>query len=55
MSFMGFWAAVSPGISEDLDLLEAGLIGSLLIILRDCIYADRVWQRDNPSKVRHVT
>jgi hypothetical protein len=34
-SFMGFWAAVSLGVKEDFGLLAAGLLGSLLIILRN--------------------
>jgi hypothetical protein len=34
-SVIGFWAAISLGITEDFGLLAAGLIGSLLIILRD--------------------
>jgi len=34
-SFIGFWAAVSLGVKEDFGLLVAGLIGSLVIILRD--------------------
>ena len=34
-SFMGFWAAVSLGVKEDFGLLAAGLISSLVIILRD--------------------
>jgi hypothetical protein len=34
-SFMGFWAAVSLGMIEDCGLLVAGLLSSLLIILRD--------------------
>jgi uncharacterized membrane protein HdeD (DUF308 family) len=34
-SLIGFWAAVSLGITEDLGLLAAGPIGSLLVILRD--------------------
>jgi len=34
-SFMGFWAAVSLGMIEDYGLLAAGLIGSLLILVRD--------------------
>lgn len=38
-SLIGFWAAVSLGMTEDLGLLAAGLIGSALIILRDGIYA----------------
>jgi hypothetical protein len=33
--FIGFWAAVSLGMTEDFGLLAAGLIGALLIILRD--------------------
>jgi hypothetical protein len=33
-SVMGFWAAISLGITQDLGLLAAGLIGSSLIILR---------------------
>jgi hypothetical protein len=33
-SVIGFWAAISLGITEDFGLLAAGLIGSLLIILR---------------------
>jgi uncharacterized membrane protein HdeD (DUF308 family) len=32
-SFIGFWAAISLGITEDFALLPAGLIGALLIIL----------------------
>lgn len=32
---MGFWAAVSLGMKEDFGLLAAGLIGLLIIILRD--------------------
>ena len=31
-SFMGFWAAVSLGMTEDFGLLVAGVIASLLII-----------------------
>jgi Family of unknown function (DUF6064) len=34
-SLMGFWAAVSLGMTEDFVLLVAGVIGSLIIILRD--------------------
>lgn len=34
-SFIGFRAAVSLGMKEDFGLLAAGLIGSLVIILRD--------------------
>ena len=34
-TFLGFWAAISLGMIEDLGLLIAGLIGSMLIILRD--------------------
>lgn len=34
-SFMGLWAAISLGIPEDFGLLPAGLIGSLLISLRN--------------------
>jgi hypothetical protein len=34
-SFMGFWAAVSLGMIEDYGLLAAGLIASLLILIRD--------------------
>ena len=34
-SFIGIWAAVSLGMTEDFRLLPAGLIGALLIILRD--------------------
>jgi Family of unknown function (DUF6064) len=34
-SFIGFWAAISLGISEDVGLLTAGLLGSLLIVSRD--------------------
>ena len=34
-TFRGFWAAISLGMIEDLGLLVAGLIGSLLIVLRD--------------------
>ena len=34
-TFLGFWAAISLGVIEDLGLLMAGLIGSMLIILRD--------------------
>jgi uncharacterized membrane protein HdeD (DUF308 family) len=34
-SFIGFWAAISLGITEDFALLAAGLTGALLIILRD--------------------
>ena len=34
-SFIGVWAAISLGVSEDYGLLAAGLIGSSLIILRD--------------------
>ena len=34
-SFIGFWAAISLGMIEDLGLLVAGLMGSILIILRD--------------------
>ena len=34
-SFMGFWAAISLGMIEDYGLLAAGLIGSLLIFVRD--------------------
>jgi hypothetical protein len=34
-SFMGFWAGVSLGMKEDFGLLAAGLISSLVIILRD--------------------
>ena len=35
-SLIGSWAAISLGITEDFGLLAAGLIGSLLIILREC-------------------
>jgi hypothetical protein len=35
-SLVGFWAAISLGITEDFGLLAAGWIGLLLIILRDC-------------------
>ena len=31
-SFIGFWAAISLGMTEDVGLLAAGLIGSMLII-----------------------
>jgi hypothetical protein len=34
-TFLGFWAAISFGMIEDLGLLVAGLIGSMLIIFRD--------------------
>ncbi|HLA10951.1 MAG TPA: DUF6064 family protein [Pyrinomonadaceae bacterium] len=34
-SFIGVWAAISLGMSEDYGLLVAGLIGSSVIILRD--------------------
>jgi len=34
-SFVGFWAAVSLGMIEDYGLLAAGLIGSLVILVRD--------------------
>lgn len=34
-TFLGFWAAISLGMIEDLGLLVAGLIGSMLIIFRD--------------------
>lgn len=34
-SLIGFWAAISLGITEDFGLLAAGLIGSLLIVLRN--------------------
>ena len=34
-TFLGFWAAISLEMIEDLGLLVAGLIGSLLIVLRD--------------------
>ena len=34
-TFLGFWAAISLGMIEDLGLLMAGLIGSMLIIFRD--------------------
>jgi hypothetical protein len=34
-SFIGGWAAISLGMSEDYGLLVAGLIGSSVIILRD--------------------
>ena len=33
-TFLGFWAAISLGMPEDFGLLAAGVIGSLLIILR---------------------
>jgi hypothetical protein len=42
VAFMGFWAAVSLGMTEDYGLLPAGLIGSVLIIARDRICAERV-------------
>ncbi|HYJ86090.1 MAG TPA: DUF6064 family protein [Pyrinomonadaceae bacterium] len=34
-SLIGFWAAISLGMAEDLGLLAAGLIGSVFIILQD--------------------
>ena len=34
-TFLGFWAAISLGMIEDLGLLMAGLLGSMLIIFRD--------------------
>ena len=34
-TFLGFWAAISLGMIEDLGLLMAGLLGSILIIFRD--------------------
>jgi hypothetical protein len=34
-SFIGIWAAVFLGMTEDFGLLPAGLIGAFLIILRD--------------------
>lgn len=34
-SFIGFWAAISLGMIQDLGLLVAGLMGSILIIFRD--------------------
>ena len=34
-SFTGFWAAISLGMTEDVGLLAAGLLGSVLIIWRD--------------------
>jgi hypothetical protein len=34
-SLIGFWAAISLGITEDFGLIAAGLIGSLVIVLRD--------------------
>ena len=34
-SFIGFWGAISLGMIEDVGLLVAGLIGSMLIIFRD--------------------
>lgn len=34
-SLVGFWAAISLGMTEDFGLLVAGAIGSLLIIVRD--------------------
>ena len=34
-SFMGFWAAISMGMTEDFGLLVAGIIASLIFILRD--------------------
>jgi hypothetical protein len=34
-SLLGAWAAISLGMTEDLGLLAAGLVSSLLIILRD--------------------
>ena len=33
-TFLGFWAAISLGMIEDLGLLMAGLLGGLLIIFR---------------------
>ena len=34
-TFLGFWAAISLGMIEDLGLLMTGLIGSMLIIVRN--------------------
>lgn len=34
-SFIGFWAAIFLGITEDYGLLAAGLLGSFLIIVRE--------------------
>lgn len=34
-TFLGFWAAISLGMFEDLGLLMTGLIGSMLIIVRN--------------------
>ena len=34
-SLIGFWAAISLGVTEDFGLLAAGLIGALLLIVRD--------------------
>jgi hypothetical protein len=34
-SFIGFWAAISLGMTEDVGLLAAGLLAAMLIIWRD--------------------
>ncbi|HEX5874149.1 MAG TPA: DUF6064 family protein [Pyrinomonadaceae bacterium] len=34
-SFLGFWAAISLGMTEDFGLLAVGLIGASLILFRD--------------------
>ena len=40
-SFIGIWAAISLEMREDLGLLAAGSIGSLLIIKRDGLYVEQ--------------
>jgi hypothetical protein len=43
-SLIGFWAAISLGMTEDYGLLAAGLLGSLLIVLRDRrLVRSRAW------------
>jgi uncharacterized membrane protein YhiD involved in acid resistance len=49
-SFIGFWAAVSLGMKEDFGLLAAGLIGSLVIILRDR-FSDKNKNHFDPADV----
>jgi hypothetical protein len=47
-SFLGFWAAVSLGMTEDYGLLGAGLFGSLSVILRDR-FSDKNRNHSDPA------